>query len=78
MLLLLPVRVRQVVGVGKVEPINTATPVLPDSVLSATEPIRFVYCSISRPGAALEDRFSQLLIVLPETFNIREAIPVGA
>ncbi len=77
-MLLLPVRVRQAVEPDRPELIITATSALPDSVLLVTEPARLVYCSISSPAAAFDDRFWQLLIVLPEIFNARELMPVGA
>ena len=78
MLLSLPVSVRHAVGVGRVEPITTAVPVFPENVLSAIEPSRSVYCSISRPEAAFDDMFSQLAIVFSEILNVNELIPVGA
>lgn len=55
--LLLPLRVRQAEGVGRVDPMKTVVPVLSENVLSVTKHSRFVYCSISRPEAAFEDRF---------------------
>ena len=77
-MLSLPVSVKQAVGAVKVEPINATVPVLSDSVLSVIEPAKIVYCSISRPEAAFDDMFSQLLIVFPEIFNVKELMPVGA
>ncbi len=74
----MPVRVRQAVGLVRVEPMVTAIPVLPDNVLLVTEPARLVNCSISRPEAAFDAKFWQLEIVLPETFNVKESIPLGA
>ena len=74
----MPVTFKTVVGVVRVELMKTAVPVLPDNVLLVTEPVRLVYCSISRPGAAFEDMFWQLLIVFPDTFNVKESMPVGA
>ena len=60
------------------EPITTAMPVLSVSVLFVTDPIRSVYCSISRPEEAFDERFSQLLMVFPEIFIVKESMPVGA
>ena len=71
MLLLLPVKVRQAVGLVKVEPITTATPVLSDNVLFVTEPERLVNCSKSRPDAALDAKFWQLVMVLPAISAVR-------
>lgn len=78
MLLSFPVKVRHAEGAARVEPIVTATPVLPDRVLLVTDPERVVNCSRSSPEEALEDAFWQLLIVLPEMSNIRESIPLEA
>ena len=75
---MLPVRVRQVVGAVSVEPIMTPRAVLSERILSVTEPCRFVYCSISMPAAALEDKFWQLLIVFPEILSVSASMPVGA
>lgn len=36
---------------------NTATPLLPANELLVTDPSKLVYCSMSRPEAALEERF---------------------
>jgi hypothetical protein len=74
----LPERVRQAAGAVKLEPMNAEVPALLERVLFVTDPSRLEYCSISRPEAAFVDRFWQLLIVLPETSNINELMPVGA
>ena len=77
-MLLLPVRVRQVVGFDRAEPMATDTPAFPDSVLLVTDAARFAYCSISSPEAAFDDRLRQLLMVLLEILAARELMPVGA
>lgn len=78
MLLELPVRVKQAVGLARVEPIATARPVLPESVLLAIVAARVVYCSMSKPEEALEDKFSQLLMILSEISNVNAVMPVEA
>ena len=74
----MPLSVRQAVGFDRLEPMTTAGLILLERVLLVTEPAKVVYCSISRPEAALDARFWQLSIVLPEILRVKKLMPVGA